>query len=579
MEFFKNKDMDDANMLAKALLDDTPRVYDEIPRILGLGEQDTTNAVQVSSGLWNDSGLSEWAQDPARTWLVGGGKFLWELVRSPTSDVSLLQQRQRAIKALPLSSTVKLLERARDCEKDVLWLFTLPEMSEAYPLNLLFPSMPIARLINHMPAALSAFQFYRSTILPWTSIAFPITTFIGPWWYVRRTLKINISLKRYCMLVYSAMCMGLAPTKDNIRANASKYFSMFIYIFFYLYGIVQGFQSSTMLRNMQSTLTTKMTRIRTFVESAHAILAKVPEECITAFDATCSTGISLHIPAGMSGLYRLMKDPASQLKLKMLCRAMWAVDACAAARKLIKTRQCCLSSFTDTNTIMYDMGHVTLPSTQVKNPVSLEKSLIITGPNAAGKTTYVRSLLTNIILSQSMGIACATRAHVVPIHALGTFMRISDELGTSSLFEAEVKRCAELIEQAEAVAAAGHRAMYFLDEPMHSTPPIEGSATSKAVIEYIGKIPGVRVLVTTHYHDLTSMSPSLFFNVSMDAVAIDVAVTSHAATQYTFPYRIQRGPSYKCIALELLEKNKLPIAIVQEAIRIKNSTMLASSTA
>ena len=99
---------------------------------------------------------------------------------------------------------------------------------------------------------------------------------------------------------------------------------------------------------------------------------------------------------------------------------------------------------------------------------------------------------------------------------------------------------------------------------MHSTPPIEGSATSKAVIEYIAKIPGIHILVTTHYHDLVTMTPQLFKNISMDAIEQEDGT-------YIFPYKIQNGPSFKCIALELLEANKLPRTIVDEAINIKNN--------
>jgi DNA mismatch repair ATPase MutS len=152
-------------------------------------------------------------------------------------------------------------------------------------------------------------------------------------------------------------------------------------------------------------------------------------------------------------------------------------------------------------------------------------------------------------------------------------MRISDELGTMSLFEAEVKRCADLIAQAEITSSQGLKALYFLDEPMHSTPPIEGSATSKAVIEFIARLPGVRVLATTHYHDLTSMDPTHFHNVSMDAIK------TQTGTKYIFPYKIQKGPSFKCIALELLEENKLPSIIIQEAIRIKDELVKASTSA
>jgi DNA mismatch repair protein MutS len=223
------------------------------------------------------------------------------------------------------------------------------------------------------------------------------------------------------------------------------------------------------------------------------------------------------------------------------------------------------------------MGHISLISSgvaQVRNPASLSKNLIITGPNAAGKSTYVKSILTNIILAQSLGISCAYKAQVTPVHALGSFMRISDELGSKSLFEAEVKRCAELIVQAEKTSAEGKLATYFLDEPMHSTPPIEGSATSKAVIEYIGNLPGIRVLVTTHYHDIITMDSSQFRNISMDAIEEGM---EGGTKMYSFPYKIQSGASYKSIALELLEKNKLPSTIVERAISIKNNLVLNRS--
>jgi hypothetical protein len=481
--------------------------------------------------------------------------------------VNVLEQRQVAAQSTDLTPFVatKLSDVAKT-EKDVLWVLGLPSLKESWPINLLFPTFPVLNLINNIPPALTLFQFYRSIIMPLTQLMVPISTVVGPWWYIRRTLKIELSFKRYCKYLYSALKMGLAPS-DNFQANASKYFSLFMYIFFYIYGIIQSFQHAAMLRKIQAELSKKMAGIRKFVVAAHDIIKTVPAHCITAFNSSCDVSSyltkALYIPNGMSGLYKLMTNCYAQEQLRTLLRAMWAVDACTSVHKLVNSGTCCIVKYSEKSTKFWHMGHINLKSSQVRNPASLYKNLIITGPNAAGKTTYVRSILTNVILSQSLGIACAKHAEVFPIHAMGTFLRISDNLGTSSLFEAEVRRCAELIKQAETTAAQGKRAMYFLDEPMHSTPPIEGSATSKAVIEYIGNLPGVRVLVTTHYHDLVTMTPSRFHNISMDAIKQE--------SSYIFPYKIQKGPSFKCIALELLDKNKLPSAIVSHAISIKNA--------
>jgi DNA mismatch repair ATPase MutS len=102
---------------------------------------------------------------------------------------------------------------------------------------------------------------------------------------------------------------------------------------------------------------------------------------------------------------------------------------------------------------------------------------------------------------------------------------------------------------------------------MHSTPPIEGSATSMAVIEYMGKLPNIRLMVTTHYHEcieLEKIHPDYFQNISMDAFV------DKLTGLYTFPYKIKKGASIKCIALELLNEKKLPKQLIQRAIVLKN---------
>ena len=567
LELFKNDEIDEANKEAGILLNNENACIECIPQIIK-NIKFTDSPLNVSEGLWEDSGLESWTIKS--TYTKGGAHLLWNIIKNPTSDIELLYRRQMCIKHINSYNNnynniiQQHLDIIKHTEIDILWLFTLPDLKDAYPINLLFPSMHGVKLINNVPIALDLFQFYRSSILPWISIAFPLSTFIGPWWYMRKTLRIKISLKKYCKMVYSAIKFAVKPN-GNVFKNTIAYISLFMYVFFYIYGILQGFQTSQMLRKMQKTLTKKLTNIRLFVNSSLAILKHIDPLYLNYFH----NDLVLHdlnvqiIPVGMCGLYKLMKDNKSKDILKTLCLATWIIDSCISVNNYINNKQCCFVKYVSHDTKLYNMGHVSLNNTQIKNPANLNKSLIITGPNAAGKTTYVRAILTNIILSQSLGIACASSAYINPVHALGTFMRISDVLGTSSLFEAEVKRCAELISQAEKIALEGKRALYFLDEPMHSTPPIEGSATSKAVIEYIAHITGVHILVTTHYHDLVTMSPELFQNISMDAIE------QHDGS-YVFPYKIQNGPSFKCIALELLEANKLPRLIVDEAIKIKN---------
>jgi DNA mismatch repair ATPase MutS len=106
-----------------------------------------------------------------------------------------------------------------------------------------------------------------------------------------------------------------------------------------------------------------------------------------------------------------------------------------------------------------------------------------------------------------------------------------------------------------------------MDEPMHSTPPIEGVAVAFSVAEYLANIKGVTLIITTHFHNLMELEDKykkLFINLSVNANYNDKTKC------YDFNYKINKGGSKQIIAIELLEKNKFNKNIIKSAIEIKN---------
>jgi DNA mismatch repair ATPase MutS len=134
------------------------------------------------------------------------------------------------------------------------------------------------------------------------------------------------------------------------------------------------------------------------------------------------------------------------------------------------------------------------------------------------------------------------------------------------LFEAETQRCTEIIKIAKCVSDKGQAGLFFLDEPMHSTPPLEGMSTCRAVIEHLSDMPGIRTITTTHYIEVTRIAKDLsdkFENVCMTALVANDG-------GFHFPYKIQSGASAQCIALELLHDHQLPKEVIVRAIELKN---------
>jgi DNA mismatch repair protein MutS len=301
------------------------------------------------------------------------------------------------------------------------------------------------------------------------------------------------------------------------------------------------------------------------------------------------------LPSGIAGAYALATDPRVRARVAEALRLGYSQDLAILGGDLLtggerrdrrarKSDAWCLpryavrapgakSAEAPGETKLWAMRHPTLADGGRPNPAALARSILVTGPNAAGKTTYMKALAANLLLAQTFGIVCAARAEVAPVDMFGSFVRVGDSVGVASLFQAEVARCRELCADAAAVSAAGGRAVLFLDEPMHSTPPTEGAATAVAVAKYLIALPGVRVVVTSHFAvmaDIARELPALMANVCVRAELRAAGGGAGGGPPYSFTYRVQQGASFQSIALEMLEAEALPAEVVAGAVQMVN---------
>lgn len=520
----------------------------------------------VAPTLFGELTLEPWLTTQCATL---GGKYLFpKLVARPTHDVSLLESRQQAAKQLNLAIIRPLLQKIKDLEPHVLWIFGLPPLNkEAWPFRMLFPTWPVFSTMNHVPVLLACYHIFRTYLAPWGNLLYPLTTIFGPYAYVKRALKWPLTFVAYVRMLKIAVRYMLRPAETPM-ATIMRYATFVAYIGMFLYGVLQSFDLAAMMRDAIRRLDQKVTAVREFV----ATFQELQKECHwtpnqwTAFaPASARDSVVPEIPSGMSGMYALWTNRELRDRIQSILKNVYTVDMACATKKLQTTPGWCVPTYGE-HTAMLSMGHPLLPGSQVRNPFALNKNIIITGPNAAGKTTYMKSICCNQILAQTVGVVCARRAVVSLVHAIGSFIRVADTVGKDSLFEAEAKRCSEMLEEATAIAARHQKALYFLDEPMHSTPPIEGAATAMAVVRHLAAMEGIRVFVTTHYHtmiELETEDPSRFINVCMEAIP------THDPS-FHFPYRLRKGSSRQCIAIDLLQAKGFPDAFIESAIRYKN---------
>jgi hypothetical protein len=190
----------------------------------------------------------------------------------------------------------------------------------------------------------------------------------------------------------------------------------------------------------------------------------------------------------------------------------------------------------------------------IANTVTLSdgKSVLISGSNMSGKTTFIRTIGINAILAQTINTVCA-RELVMPQWRVFSAIKISDDLlDDTSYYYEEVKTIKKLISE----CASGNTNLFLLDEIFKGTNTVERIASGKAVLSHLSQ-NGNTVLVSTHDLELIELlRDSYNYYHFSESVENDVLI---------FDYKLKPGRLTNTNAIRILEINKFPEEITEEA--------------
>lgn len=170
----------------------------------------------------------------------------------------------------------------------------------------------------------------------------------------------------------------------------------------------------------------------------------------------------------------------------------------------------------------------------VNNDVKLHKNFIITGPNASGKTTILKTTLINIIFSQQFGCGFYKTGDLVPYDNLHCYLNIPDTSGRDSLFQAEARRCKEIL---DAIEETNETHFCVFDELYSGTNPEEAEESATSFMKFLCKNNNVSCMLTTHFAKICTNLASI------KKIKNSQMKTSFEKNKLTYNYKLIDGIS------------------------------------
>ncbi len=326
-----------------------------------------------------------------------------------------------------------------------------------------------------------------------------------------------------------------------------------------------------------------------YIEVTNSFLDKVPEDYIRK---QTLTGAERFITEELKELEKRMltaKDRSFQLEYELFnairqktadelvrfqktAAAISSLDVLCSFASVSATERFCRPLINNSGNIRIKNGRHPVVEQVIKTPfvandtflnMQDERCAVITGPNMAGKSTYMRQVAIITLLAQTGCFVPAESCEIGIVDAIFTRVGASDDLASGqSTFMVEMSEVADILKNAT------KHSLLILDEIGRGTSTFDGMSIARAVLEFVvdKKKLGAKTPFATHYHELTEMENELTgvknYNVLVKKRGDDI----------TFLRRIVRGGADDSYGIEVAKLGGIPVSVIERAKEILKKT-------
>jgi len=186
----------------------------------------------------------------------------------------------------------------------------------------------------------------------------------------------------------------------------------------------------------------------------------------------------------------------------------------------------------------------------VVNSLQMNQHVILTGPNAGGKTTAIRANLQNIVLAQTYGIAAAEQFSYTQFDVILSYLNISDDLINGlSLFASEVKRAKDLLEIVKNLGSE-QKLFFALDELFTGTAAEQGGKCAYEFIKKTSTYQRILFVYATHFDQLKELGKQ---NIGLMNYKVDAPI-KNSEGKLVYPFTLSPGASTVNVAEDMAKE-------------------------
>ena len=444
-----------------------------------------------------------------------------------TTDVEFLKDNQILLKEYkPLG--VKYSDYSKNY-KNIVDIWNELKIDAGFKERYYFVEWEMLEFLNRSEWFLQFMSIYN-LLSPVISLLVPIIILIIPFFIIKMK-GLQITISEYIdvlKIVANQNAIGKLFVVNFNEINAQEKFYIFISAAFYLFSIYQNFMVCVRFNNNMKNIHNHFNEIRIYIDhtinsmenyleysknlSTHHnfnlivrekldILKKIQQKIqhITDYNMFNFSKIK-EIGYVFKCFYELHTDKVYDDAIMYSLGFNGYMDCLKGLQQNILEGKINYTTFIDESkkSVLENSYYATLKnSNPIKNTIKFKKNMIITGPNASGKTTILKSTLINVLFSQQFGCGFYDSAKIKPFNHIHCYLNIPDTSGRDSLFQAEARRCKEILDAITVNKKDTHFCIF--DELYSGTNPEEAEQSASSFMKYITKYKNVSCILTTHF--------------------------------------------------------------------------------